>query len=98
MSYTLGDPGQLVAGRCNIFGRKFTSLHEALRNVSKKLAEKNNMQKLATMDPSPKTIELRSITRSNEIRGSRELRDNWFTQEIIKVVYMKSGRALLLLI
>ena len=33
------------------------------------------IQAIVTMNPSPKTIELRA-SRSNEIRGSRELHDN----------------------
>ena len=77
LSYIPGDPRQLVAERCNIFERK--SVDMLPRSSSESLKEtgwENDIQTTVTTGPNPKIIELRGITISNEIRGSRKLYDD----------------------
>ena len=52
----------------------------------KETAWENDILTIVTTGPNPKIIELRGITGSNEIRGSRKLNDDRLAQEIIKVV------------
>ena len=55
----------------NLAHRAATKLFETCRRIG----WENDIQTMVKMDPSPKTIDL-CAKRSNEIRGSRELRDN----------------------
>ena len=60
-----------------IFGRK--SVDMLPRSSSESLKEtgwENDIQTIVTTGPNPKIIELRGITISNEIRGSRKLYDD----------------------
>ena len=77
LSYIPGDPRQLVAERCNIFGRKsFDMLPRSSSESLKETGWENDIQTTVTTGPNPKIIELRGITISNEIRGSRKLYDD----------------------